>query len=256
MPKIVTREGWGAQPPRGSIATRSSTVATVIHHTTGKTLGKDKYDDWMRGIQQYHFSRGWSDIGYNDCVAPDGTIYNARGSSKVGAHCTGHNSNTYGIALLGDSKNGVSQAAKESIYWLWKSRGKGQVYGHREMSGANTSCPGDPLQAFVKQLRAGWHPVEEVPETDYEYFWVIGAVESPKQKDHVTKWAKANGAKMIVMSAGYNKALCMLHVNELLHKKAVAEIVSQSYAPKYVISYRSDADASVRRYNSPTSVVL
>lgn len=181
-PQIITRRGWGAAPPRGSIYTRRSTTAVVVHHTTGKTLGKDRLDDWLRNIQAYHFSKGWSDLGYCD-VFVDGMVYDGRGTDKIGAHARGHNATTYGIAYLGDSKYGISDETKETLYWLWKERGRGKpIYGHREMSGASTACPGDPLQAFVRELRAGWRPEEAAPVAR-KYYLVEGVVPSNKMGD-------------------------------------------------------------------------
>ena len=51
----------------------------------------------MKGIQDYHMDdRDWWDIGYNFLIGQDGRIYEGRGFTVQGAHCSGWNTQTLG----------------------------------------------------------------------------------------------------------------------------------------------------------------
>lgn len=80
-----------------SIPDRSETKYIVIHCTA---TGPD-YKGGVAGIREYHLSLGWSDIGYNYVIDTDGSIIEARGRDKVGAHVRGFNQISCGIALIG-----------------------------------------------------------------------------------------------------------------------------------------------------------
>lgn len=66
----------------------------MIHHIDAKTAT-------IKQIHEWHLSNGWSGVGYNEYIRKDGTVYIGRGDNE-GAHCTGHNSDAYGIALEGN----------------------------------------------------------------------------------------------------------------------------------------------------------
>lgn len=181
---VVTRAQWGARPPKTPpVPMPANPVGNLYHHTTGATLapdqqGPDYYPAWVRSVQNYHMDHnGWNDIGYNFLVDPHGTIYEGRGWHVVGAHagvntsggsCPCTNSNSHGVAFLGDSNQpGVlTLEAEESLRWLldqaaaqWGPQGH---WGHRDVH--PTDCPGDPLYAFEKGgLEVGPPPMPEPP---------------------------------------------------------------------------------------------
>uniref|UniRef100_A0A8C5TWD6 Peptidoglycan recognition protein family domain-containing protein n=1 Tax=Malurus cyaneus samueli TaxID=2593467 RepID=A0A8C5TWD6_9PASS len=106
-PLIVPRCLWGARPARGSPVTLRPPLSTlVIHHTLEpsrpcRTFGHCARD--MRDIQRFHQdTRGWDDIGYNFLVGSDGSVFEGRGWHRVGAHARGHNTRSYGVAIVGD----------------------------------------------------------------------------------------------------------------------------------------------------------
>ena len=45
---------------------------------------------------------GWPDIGYNFLVGEDGNVYEGRGWDTVGAYSVPHNSDSIGIAFIGN----------------------------------------------------------------------------------------------------------------------------------------------------------
>uniref|UniRef100_A0A8C5X602 Peptidoglycan recognition protein family domain-containing protein n=1 Tax=Malurus cyaneus samueli TaxID=2593467 RepID=A0A8C5X602_9PASS len=117
-PLIVPRCLWGARPARGSPVTLRPPLSTlVIHHTLEpsrpcRTFGHCARD--MRDIQRFHQdTRGWDDIGYKS----------GRGWHRVGAHARGHNTRSYGVAIVGDFR--ATTPDRDTL-------------GH-------TDCPGDAL---------------------------------------------------------------------------------------------------------------
>lgn len=116
-PSIVSRATWGARAPTSRTTLATPVPIVVIHHTTGSSCTTiDKCMEQIRGFQNYHmnsngiqlrlisgssftflfFLKGWSDIGYNFLVGEDGSVYEGRGWTTVGAHCYGYNSRSIG----------------------------------------------------------------------------------------------------------------------------------------------------------------
>ncbi|MPY94711.1 MAG: hypothetical protein GEV08_17100 [Acidimicrobiia bacterium] len=109
-PPIIERAGWGARPaPRGWDATDDVELA-VVHHTADVGpygYAAEDVPAILRSIQAYHLDAlGWGDIGYNFVVDRFGRIWEARdgGLSKpvIGAHASGFNTGSVGVAVLGD----------------------------------------------------------------------------------------------------------------------------------------------------------
>jgi N-acetylmuramoyl-L-alanine amidase len=155
----------------------------VIHHQAGSA--NPPYASTVRAIWDFHVNgNGWSDIGYNWLIAPDGTIYKGRswlnGDQNVrGAHTCACNSNKLGICLLGDLTTKLPTTAQyESLknFIVWKaceldilpdtsstvvSSRSGtcideyvhHIAGHRDNCGAGyTSCPGDKFYPTLQTL--------------------------------------------------------------------------------------------------------
>ena len=148
---IITRAQWGARPPR-EVQNVSTVKRTgfMVHHS-GAPAGQS-----VKVIQDYHMdTRGWSDIGYNFLVRDTGAIYEGRGWNHVGAHCTGWNTATIGVCLIGDYNHvEPPHIALESIGALYDEAqrhcGKTlRLMGHRD-SGASTDGPGDLLEKWVR----------------------------------------------------------------------------------------------------------
>lgn len=188
-PDVVSRAAWGADEKlvreRAPYVTRVSAV--FVHHTSHP----DAYDcadtpRIMRALQQQHVHRmGWDDVGYNYVVDRCGTVYAGRvdhaGRPMRGAHATGFNARSVGIAALGDFREGarVPRAMLASIAAVaaWQLRPgadphgrvrlvstnsdsrypKGAaallhtISGHRD--GFETACPGEALYAKLPRLR-------------------------------------------------------------------------------------------------------
>ncbi len=158
----------------------------VVHHTVSiNTYSADDVPRMLRGIQRYHMdTRGWDDIGYNFIIDRFGRIWHARAGtiagSVSGAHTSGLNTESVGVAVLGTFTNhNPSQPVVNSLSTLlgWKLgrygvdplgvtlvRSAGGDYaepgemivvnnisGHRENQ--QTSCPGSRLFSRVPEMR-------------------------------------------------------------------------------------------------------
>lgn len=178
MPEYATRIDWGCpdgQEPSGSVSLTDVTHQ-IIHHSAGTNSSSD-WPAVVRSIWDYHVNtNGWSDIGYNWLIDPNGIIYQGRGwingnDEVQGAHFCGTNSNTMGVALLGNFEEITpSPDALTNLEELlaWKSDEKNidpvtrdfhsssglnlyTISGHRD--GCSTLCPGENLYVQLPQIR-------------------------------------------------------------------------------------------------------
>jgi N-acetylmuramoyl-L-alanine amidase len=186
----VTREQWGAaacvprEPP-----SYGSVKAVQVHHTVSlNDYTPEEAPGIVLAICRYHRnSNGWNDIGYNALVDKYGTIYEGRAGgldqAVIGAHAQGFNSQTAGIANIGDYTSvGASPEALSATatYIRWKLGVHGEplsgpvtltsaggsesrypagtqvtlerVIGHRDTG--KTACPGDALYDQLDEIRA------------------------------------------------------------------------------------------------------
>ena len=186
----VSREDWGADQCQPRAAPDYGEVKAVqVHHTASlNDYTPAEAPQVVLAICRYHRnSNGWSDIGYNALVDKYGTIYEGRAGgldqAVVGAQAQGFNSQTAGIANIGDySAIAASDAALAATasYIRWKLSVHGQplsgpvtvrsaggsatrypagtevtlerVIGHRDTG--KTACPGDTLYAQLGDIRA------------------------------------------------------------------------------------------------------
>lgn len=188
-PAITSRAQWGADeslvadPPTYT----TDTKAVFVHHTAGTndyTCAESA--SLIRGILTYHVqSNGWNDIGYNFFVDKCGTLFEGRAGGidrpVYGAHTYGFNTDTSGVAVLGDfSTVSTTSAVRDAIARLaaWKlglygvnpsgtlvmaagaDNGKftqgqqvtmNRISGHRD--GFPTECPGTSLYADLPAIR-------------------------------------------------------------------------------------------------------
>jgi hypothetical protein len=108
-PTIVSRSQWGARAFGCGTPDYASLVKFAVVHHTVNSNGYDpaSVPSMLRGIQAYHMDTlGYCDIAYNFLVDSAGRIYEGRagGTSKpvIGAHAGGFNTQSVGVALIGD----------------------------------------------------------------------------------------------------------------------------------------------------------
>ncbi len=180
-PPVALRTEWGC--PDGEITTHGSlryapVTHLIVHHTA---MGVESpSSDWpalVQSIWRFHvLERGWSDIGYNYLIDPNGMIYEGRagGDGVVGAHFSGVNAGTMAVALLGDFTDEPPTAEalnslKEILAWKCDQCGldpEGRslheasqlvlntISGHRD-GPKPTECPGEALYSLLPAIRAG-----------------------------------------------------------------------------------------------------
>ena len=122
-------------------------INKIIIHCTATPEGRAHT---VTDVDRWHKERGFSEIGYHYLIGLNGEIWKGRSIEKVGAHTTGYNTNSIGIAYVGGMNKDMKSAKdtrtpeqKESLLKLLtelKATYKDvKIYGHRNF--ANKSCP-------------------------------------------------------------------------------------------------------------------
>ena len=123
-------------------------ITEIIIHCTATPAGKDYTVD---DIRKWHKQQGWSDIGYHYVVYRDGTIHEGRNVNIAGAHTTGHNTHSIGIAYVGgltrDGKRSADTRTKAQadglenfLIYLRELYPEAKIYGHRDFSRKDCPC--------------------------------------------------------------------------------------------------------------------
>ncbi|MBU1370628.1 MAG: N-acetylmuramoyl-L-alanine amidase [Bacteroidetes bacterium] len=178
LPALIMQEAWRKGLPEPDYERIHNKVShQIIHHTASSNTITD-YLNLVRSIYLFHTEvNGWSDMGYNYLIAPDGSIFAGRdpgdeiGQDEVlGAHFCASNTSTMGISMLGTFDTIIPSAqAMQSLEQLltWKSakdaidplaelahplnENLGTIAGHRD--GCSTMCPGESLYNLLSEIR-------------------------------------------------------------------------------------------------------
>ena len=129
----------------------------IILHCTATPEGKH-FD--VATIRRWHVKdRGWKDIGYHYVIYIDGSVHEGRPVEQVGAHTSGHNSDSIGVVYVGGvDKNGkakdtLNEAQEVAMVNLIKAQreehGEMSLHGHNEF--AAKACP-----SFKVKDKFGW----------------------------------------------------------------------------------------------------
>jgi hypothetical protein len=170
---LVTRQQWGARPPK-SVKTIASSEGIFVHYTVTPT-GPDEAAI-VRNVQAFHMdTRGWQDIAYSFLVGQSGNVYEGRGWGVAGGHTEGWNSRSHAVCWIGNQEtpSDAALAAIDDVCAEHARRYGGWVKAHRDVN--STSCPGDKLAAWVA---AGRPTTQEpdVPITAEEIDQIAGRV--------------------------------------------------------------------------------
>lgn len=115
----------------------------IVVHVTATQEGKEFH---VKDIDKMHRQRGFTAIGYHYLICLDGTVEKGRPDDTVGAHVTGHNSNSIGISLVGglssdgklapkDTRTPAQKVALEKLVKELAARyPNAKVLGHRDFS--------------------------------------------------------------------------------------------------------------------------
>lgn len=91
---VVGAKTWAAL----GVARSTRKVDQIILHCTATPEGEDYT---VEQIRQMHLARGFSDVGYHFIIGRDGKVHAGRPEAIAGAHCTGHNTRSIGVSLVG-----------------------------------------------------------------------------------------------------------------------------------------------------------
>ncbi|XP_075041960.1 peptidoglycan-recognition protein SC2-like [Mixophyes fleayi] len=157
-PNIISKSAWGAKKTSCRDRLSNPVPWVIIHHTAGASCNtKASCISQVKGIQNFHMnSNKWCDVGYNFLVGNDGSVYEGRGWTMVGAHAKGSNSKSIGISFIGDymtklPSQAALNAAKRLISCGVSKRMIQPNYtlkGHRNVG--STDCPGNALYNNIK----------------------------------------------------------------------------------------------------------
>ncbi len=173
--EFVSREGWGAAPPKSRTLISPTMLNGVTVHWFGSPKAASSHagcDDLLRGVQRTHMApgglgvpSGGADIAYNHAVCPHGYVYTLRGHGvKTGANGTSVGNATHAaIVYMAGEGDPLTDAGKLGLNYLireWRGLGTGlEVSPHKRWTGSE--CPGVKIMAW---LAAG----RPAPNTDEE----------------------------------------------------------------------------------------
>ena len=130
-----------------NLSVNKRNIKELIVHCSATPEGKDFT---VSQIREWHLQRGFSDIGYHYVIYRDGSIHIGRDESIIGAHCTGHNTNSIGVCYIGGvatdgktPKDTRTAEQKQSLVKLLKELKtkypQASIHGHRDFS--SKACP-------------------------------------------------------------------------------------------------------------------
>ena len=161
--KFLSRQAWGASPPKTVLKSIGKVDTIFIHHSVTNPSASPAND--ARAIQQFHMNgRNYSDIGYTLLVHPDGTVMEGRtvgGLAAQGAHTSGHNSTAIGICAVGNYETSqpsavLVQGFNDAIQYA-KNKGwviaQPKIRPHKDVFA--TQCCGKNLIAKLNEIGTG-----------------------------------------------------------------------------------------------------
>lgn len=88
----------------GGVALKKSRrkIDHIVIHCTATPEGQERT---VEQIRQQHMAQGWADIGYHYVVTLDGKVHLGRDVDIAGAHVSGHNQDSVGVAYVGGLEN-------------------------------------------------------------------------------------------------------------------------------------------------------
>ncbi|MFW6776057.1 peptidoglycan recognition family protein [Nocardioides sp. CPCC 205120] len=155
-----SRADWRADRPTGSHALVPSQVVGVALHwpAMGKKrlVTRDEIAQALRGWQDFHQGKGWSDIGYQVAVDQNGNRWDLRGlRARSGANGTNALNRRYVAVLLilGEGEQPTEQMLREVRTLLGDIRdlypGAVSVVGHGDIRPGGTACPGPVVGKLI-----------------------------------------------------------------------------------------------------------
>jgi len=216
--RLVTRQQWGARPPRSVVPLPRSAIDTTVFHYSGADA--DEQADHancagrVRGIQRYHMdTRGWLDIAYSFLVCVHGYVFAARGYGVRTAATGPANGHSLAVCFLGNDSAGradVTPAAQQAHVEIARAINEryGRVLryaGHRDFMA--TACPGDELYRYVRSAEFARASAPSDPSKELRWLlpwldWKLGGEEGPRPRGAPKKIPEGAWAVADAINAG------------------------------------------------------
>lgn len=142
-----------SKTPRTNGTRSIRNIKHIARHHSATTDG-----DWDSFWKYWHNTKGWGTGGYHEIILRDGTVQLCYDPTEITNGVANHNSTTYHITLVG---NGSFTAEQERS---WEERAlfnmgrfslsADNVLGHKEFSGASTTCPGVDMKVVRNRLKS------------------------------------------------------------------------------------------------------
>jgi hypothetical protein len=166
MVEYLPRSAWTSTAAGGATLTGSKLLGTSVHYPGDGNviyagLTRDQVAGKLRAYRSYHVNtRGWSDIGYQVAGDQAGRVWDLRGIGRVPAASASDanpdaNQEWGAFLMVIGNSEAPSPALIEAFRhwrfhrWLTRWVGKTAVRGHRQVPGAQTSCPGSRVVALI-----------------------------------------------------------------------------------------------------------
>jgi hypothetical protein len=215
QPGIVSRARWGADEglrlgncPNGPDYDARVQLAIVHHTDNSNDYSPAEAPQLVRSVYAYHtVSLGYCDIAYDFLIDRFGTVYEGRYGGIAepvhGAHSVGYNTNTTGIALIGNYSTGAPTGPQlnalnsliawklaihnvyaggstayttisgNDVYPPGTTRVLPTVIGHRDTW--STDCPGQNMYSLLPAVAAGAAAIQRaVPPSAWRSWEPLG----------------------------------------------------------------------------------
>lgn len=125
-------------------------ITDIIIHCADTPNGKEFH---TTDIDKWHKERGWSGIGYHWVICVDGKVEPGRTPDQSGAHCEGHNANSFGICMIGKDKFTCEQweSLRDLVKGLYNEFKPARIAGHCEYDTAikqGKTCPNFDVRSW------------------------------------------------------------------------------------------------------------
>ena len=141
-------------------------VEAIVQHHSAADIDADAWDLWDFAVHNAPWldsagqaRRGWDTISYATVIDRDGVVWVGALPGDFTWHTSGQNPRSYGVVIPGNFvEQKPSDASLESMRHVHAALRESigldrQSFGHAEMPGQATACPGDHLLPHVIDMR-------------------------------------------------------------------------------------------------------
>ena len=171
-PRIITARSIGLE------FRSNRTIMGPEREVTGHYSATPRARNWRTGVQaalsfhRDHLGRGWAGIGYHFVIPDDGAIICCRPVTNTGAHVLAQNDGRVGVNMPGTTGDRPTRRQARAFNWLLANAhtdampsphrtdndlSRLPIFGHREVPGQDTACPG----LFLAMFKRGGDPWRE-----------------------------------------------------------------------------------------------